>query len=271
MKMIRDQPFIVLSSSAQELTANSTLLGGTAPPPMTRRSVLAAMIAVACAAPHARAGSTLPSEVAGIRLPRSDLAVKAAQFAQENCPPFLFNHCMRTYLFGAVGMEHHRRRYSADDAFVAACLHDLGLLKRFASVRGSFEVDGADRAARFVRENGASAPDAEDVWEAIALHDARFALVEHRGGAALLVAIGAGSDVLGPDTEMIDEKRVAEIVVAFPRLEFKKQFTALLADHCQRKPLSQRSTWLEGLCREKSPSVWSTKLEDEIAAAPFAQ
>ena len=229
------------------------------------------MIAFACMPRLARAGSGLPSEVAGIRLPRSTLAVSAEQFARQKCPLFLFNHCMRTFLFGAVAMEHHGSTYSADNAFVAASLHDLGLLKEFASAEGSFEVDGAERAARFAQANGASASAADDVWHAIALHDARFALVERAGSAAMLVAMGAGSDVLGPDAEMIDPKRSAEIVSAFPRLEFKKQFTALLVDHCRRKPLSQRSTWLEGLCREKSPSAWSAKLEDEIAAAPFIE
>jgi hypothetical protein len=238
---------------------------------MTRRSILAAVIAFACIPRLARAGSGLPSEVAGIRLPRSALALGAEHFARQECPPFLFNHCMRTFFFGAVAMERHGNAYSADDAFVAASLHDLGLLKEFASAEGSFEVDGADRAAQFARASGAPASAADDVWHAIALHDARFALVEHRGGAAMLVAMGAGSDVLGPNADMIDPKRTAEIVTAFPRLKFKKQFTALLVDHCRRKPLSQRSTWLEGLCREKSPSAWSAKLEDEIAAAPFTE
>jgi len=238
---------------------------------MTRRSILAAMIAFACMPRLARAGSDLPSEVAGIRLPRSTVALSAEQFARQKCPLFLFNHCMRTFLFGAVAMEHHGSTYSADNAFVAASLHDLGLLKEFASAEGSFEVDGADRAARFAQASGSSASAADDVWHAIALHDGRFALVERAGSAAMLVAMGAGSDVLGPDAEMIDPKRSAEIVSAFPRLEFKKQFTALLVDHCRRKPLSQRSTWLEGLCREKSPSAWSAKLEDEIAAAPFIE
>jgi hypothetical protein len=70
---------------------------------------------------------------------------------------------------------------------------------------------------------------------------------------------------------MIDARRAAEIVAAFPRLAFKKQFTELLVDHCRRKPLSQRGTWLEGLCRDTSPSAWTAKLADAIAAAPFAE
>ncbi|MBV9061759.1 MAG: hypothetical protein JOY77_02385 [Alphaproteobacteria bacterium] len=238
---------------------------------MTRRAVLAALVAFICTPRPGRTSPELPMQVAGIPLPRSVLALKAAQFAKENYPPFLFNHCMRTYLFGAVAMQHHQGTYDADNAFAAASLHDLGLLRTFATQQGSFETDGADRAARFASDTGASLHDSREIWLAVALHDARFAVLEHQSAAAMLVALGAGSDVLGPDADMIDARRSAEIVAAFPRLAFKKNFTALLVDHCRRKPLSQRSTWLEGLCRDTSPSAWTAKLADAIAAAPFAE
>ena len=241
--------------------------------PMTpdRRSMLLGLTSLLCLPQLAVAGSEIPLEVAGIRLPRSSAARKAVQFTRANCPPYLFNHCLRTYLFGAAAMERHRTAYHEDDAFVAACLHDVGLLKPFASAKGSFEVDGANRAAQFARDNGLSAADTEEVWDAIVLHDGRFVIAEHRGGAAMLVAMGAGSDVLGPDEAMIDAKRTAEIVAAFPRLGFKKQFTSLLVEHCRRNPLSQRGTWLEGLCREQAPAAWKDKLEEEIAQAPFSE
>ena len=240
-------------------------------PPVTRRALIGALFALVCAPRLGRASSELPAEVAGISLPRSPLALRAVRLARENYPTFLFNHCMRTYLFGAVAMQHHRSAYDVDNAFVAASLHDLGLLKAFATEQQPFEIDGADSAARLARESGASVRNSEDIWHAVALHDARFALVEHQNGTAMLVAMGAGSDVLGPDSDMIDARRSAEIVTAFPRLAFKKQFTELLMDHCRRKPLSQRGTWLEGLCRDTSPSAWTAKLADAIAAAPFAE
>jgi len=45
----------------------------------------------------------------------------------------------------------------------------------------------------------------------------------------------------------------------------------LLVDHCSRKPLSQRSTWLEGLCRSTAPTAWAETVENEIASSPFAE
>jgi hypothetical protein len=215
--------------------------------------------------------SGLPAEVAGIKLPRSALARKAAQFSRAHCPDYLFNHCMRTFLFGAVALQRQNRGYDADEAFAAAALHDLGLLPAFASPRGSFEIDGADRAEQLMLASGLSAHDADIVWHAIVLHDVRFALAKRQGPEAMLVAMGAGCDVDGPDPESIDSARTAEIVAAFPRLQFKQRFTALAIDHCKRKPLSQRSTWLEGLCREQVPAAWTDTVEHEIASAPFSE
>ena len=224
---------------------------------ISRRVALAGVGALLFAPGIGPSREAQPREIAGIKLPRSVIARRAMAFAEARCPPFLFNHCMRTYLFGAVAMEHHKNRYDADTAFIAASLHDLGLLPAFESVNKSFEIDGADRAVEFARSNGLNPPSAETVWQAIALHDGRFVIAEHHGGEAMLVALGASSDVLGPDTDMIDTERCAEIVEAYPRLHFKELFTALAVDHCRRKPLSQRGTWLEGLCREESPSAWT--------------
>jgi len=215
------------------------------------------------------AATPLPAEVAGIRLPRSELAIQAVRFAERSCPPFLFNHCLRTFLFGALAMQRAGTAYEAEPAFVAAALHDLGLLPEFASKSGSFEIDGADRAVRLLREAGIGSAESDTVWHAIALHDTRFALVQHQGPEAMLVALGAGSDVLGPDPDRIDTRREAEILAAFPRLQFKREFTKLAIAHCRRKPLSQRGTWLEGLCREHSPAAFSSTLEQDIARAPF--
>jgi hypothetical protein len=178
---------------------------------------------------------------------------------------------MRTFLFGALALQKQKLAYDADEAFVAAALHDLGLLQEFASPSASFEIDGANRAEQLMLQKGLSVRDADVVWHAIVLHDMRFALTRRQGPEAMLVALGAGSDVDGPDTTVIDATRTAEIVAAFPRLQFKKQFTALAIEHCKRKPLSQRGTWLEGLCREQVPSAWTETVEREIGTAPFAE
>lgn len=238
---------------------------------VTRRRALGGLVALALAPALTAAQTRLPSEVAGIKLPESAIARAALQFSQRHCPDYLFNHCMRTFLFGAVALQAQQRQYDAGQAFAAAALHDLGLLPAFETPTASFEIDGANRAEQLMLESGLSPRDADIVWHAIVLHDVRFALTRRQGPEAMLVAIGAGSDVDGPDAGAIDVRQAQEIVAAFPRLQFKKRFTALAVEHCKRKPLSQRGTWLEGLCREQAPAAWTDTVEREIAAAPFKE
>jgi hypothetical protein len=242
----------------------------------TRRSFCAAALSLG-ALPwalrvHAAEGSAIPKEVAGIAIPRSPAAIRAAELARQSCPDFLFNHCMRTFLIGALAMQRQALAYDADDAFVAAALHDLGLLPAFASKSQSFEIDGANAAEKFARDNGLNVAEADIVWHGIAFHDVRFSITRRAGPEAMLVALGAAGDVDGPDLSTDEERRqIAEVVAAYPRLQFKNRFTALLVDHCKRKPTSQRGTWLEGLCREQAPGAWNDTVEKEIVAAPFSE
>lgn len=235
------------------------------------RRILLGSIAALSAAPLAFADApSLPTEVAGIAIPASEIARKAAAFSRATCPDFLFNHCMRTFLFGALDAKKQNLAYRADEAFVAAALHDLGLLPQFESKTQSFEIDGADRAEKFALDEGLAPGDADIVWHAVEMHDGKWPLTKRQGPEAMLVSMGAGADVDGPDPD-IDPHQLAEVLAAFPRLGFKKQFTALLVDHYKRKPLSQRGTWLEGLCREQRPDAWTSTVDEEIAKSGYSE
>jgi HD domain len=243
----------------------------------TRRSFCAAALSLSALpwALRTRAAvlvSDLPKEVAGIAIPQSPAALRAAALSQQSCPDFLFNHCMRTFLIGALAIRKQKLQYNAEEAFVAAALHDLGLLPAFESKTQSFEIDGANAAEKFARDNGLNAVEADVVWHGVAFHDVRFSITRRAGPEAMLVALGAGGDVDGTDFSTDDEKRqLAEVLAAFPRLQFKKRFTTLVIDHCKRKPTSQRGTWLEGLCREQMPAAWNDSGEQEIMGAPYAE
>ena len=77
------------------------------------------------------------------------------------------------------------------------------------------------------------------------------------------------------DDDMIDPAAAKEVVSAYPRLQFKREFTSLLVDHCTRKPGAQTGTWLEGFCRQHShshsPSPVVSKTEQAIRNAPFSE
>lgn len=242
---------------------------------MQRRELLQlAGTAALLAQPLARLirAAEIPAQVAGVSLPRTPRALAAVAYARANCPQYLFNHCMRTYLFGALRLAGEKRPYRAEDAFVAAALHDLGLLPAFESARGSFETDGANAAEQWARQHGVPQAQADLIWHAVQMHDGAWALTRRQGPEAMLVALGAATDVVGPPAGALEDQQLAEVSAAFPRLKFKEQFTALLIGHCERKPDSQRATWLEELCRaHAAPPAAQNSVEAQIAAAPFSE
>src|SRR5260370_8689277 len=72
-------------------------------------------------------GAELPAEVAGVRLPRTPLALAAARFARARCPDYLFNHCMRTFLFGALLLARPQPPHPGGAPFLPATLPRLPL------------------------------------------------------------------------------------------------------------------------------------------------
>jgi cyanamide hydratase family protein with HD domain len=234
-----------------------------------RKLVAICSIALAGAL-SAQAPAPAPIDVAGVAIPRTPLAIKAENYVRSAEPDFLFNHSVRTYLFGALRLKASNIDYDPESAYVAALFHDLGLVQAMASPRFSFEIDGANKAEEFVKANGGSPDQARVVWNAIVMHDMGRPYQIHQSHEALLLGAGAGGDVDGIDPKAIAPATVAEVLRAYPRLQFKKRFTAAAIDHCKRKPDSQIG-WLETLCLKVVPNIDRGSVEDEIASSPFAE
>lgn len=211
----------------------------------------------------------VPAEVAAVQLPGSPLAMAAVTLARAACPSFLFNHCMRTFLFAAMFAERDRIAYDQEMIFIAALLHDLGLTKDYASTERPFEMDGADAAKAFLTSRGVSEARSELVWSAIAMHASM--LVDHQPPQVALVGDGAGADVFGSQLSTLAGDRVRAVVSAFPRLSFNTKFRDLLVDHCHRKPFAQHGTWLDGFCRLHNPAVKYPDLETRILGAQVGE
>jgi HD domain len=63
----------------------------------------------------------------------------------EHSTDLLFNHSIRVYLFAAEQGRQRMLRFDPELLYVAAALHDFGLIKKFSSSDERFEVDGATR------------------------------------------------------------------------------------------------------------------------------
>ena len=142
-----------------------------------------------------------PDSVAGIAIPSTAVARAALDLAAGASPDFLLNHCVRTFLFGALISQLHGVRYDAEVAFIAAALHDLGLIERYSSKDEPFEIDGADAAKRFLSQRGFPNARIEIIWDAIAMHTS--ALSGHKGPEVALVGSGAKVSIVGRNPDRV--------------------------------------------------------------------
>ena len=169
-------------------------------------------------------------------IPDSEWASQATRLVRELSPRFLFNHCVRTFMFADAIGRHNHLKYDREVVYLAAVMHDLGLISQFNG-SGSFEVEGAGVARRFLLERGLPERRADLVHEAIALH-AAVGKASKMAPEIALVYFGAGMDVVGFRAEDVSTETVRHIVDAYPRQGFKKAFTDVLEDEVRRKPFS---------------------------------
>lgn len=108
--------------------------------------------------------------ISGVQIPDSQLAREAAELVRSYEDDMLFNHSVRVYVFGAMKGLRQKLKFDSELLYVAALFHDLGLVDHYHTQTKRFEVDGADAAREFLRARGIAEPQADLVWEAVALH-----------------------------------------------------------------------------------------------------
>jgi HD domain len=169
-----------------------------------------------------------------VRVLDSAVAREAEALVREAAPDFLTNHSLRSYAWSVALADRDDVRFDAELLYVAALLHDIGLLAQFDQ-GGCFEDDGAQAAARFAGEKGWTAERQDAVAEAIRLHMAAEIALED-GPEAYLLWHATGLDVRGHRYREIDPQEVAAGLASYPRLDFKRGFGELFADQAERKP-----------------------------------
>src|SRR5271154_6542047 len=93
--------------------------------------------------------------LAGIKVPDTVLVRDAIDLSRSASEPFLFNHAMRSWLFGVLLSENAEGAPNAELLAVATILHDLGLTDRYTA-ENRFVVDGANAARAFLEGRGSS-------------------------------------------------------------------------------------------------------------------
>jgi hypothetical protein len=213
-------------------------------------------------------GKQLPPTIAGIRLPDTKLAHGAVQLASEAYPPYLFNHAMRTYVFGALAGRAQKMQFDEEALYIACLLHDIGLTARFEGDM-PFEIQGAQAAKNFLLEQGVSKERAELIWDGIAMHTSFIAMFKRP--EVSLVADGASSDFVGPDPVEVSAGQVAETLNVFPRLKFKEQVLKTCAGVASRHPAGARSGFIRDIGERLVPDFHPPNICDLMEKSPFAE
>src|SRR5271154_2757688 len=161
-------------------------------------------------------------DFAGIKVPDTALVRDAIDLSRSLLEPFLFNHVMRSWLFGIVLAEGGAIAPDAELLAIAAILHDLGLTEQYKE-ENRFEVDGANAARAFLKDRGISAQQMQLVWDAIALHTTPT-IALHKEPEVVMTHLGIAVDVLGFGLDRIPDHKQRSILAEFPRLAFKNRF-----------------------------------------------
>jgi hypothetical protein len=210
----------------------------------------------------------LPRAVAGVELPDSAIARAATELARSASPDYLFNHAVRTFLFGSLVGRSLRLSFDPEPLYLACILHDLGLTQRF---EGSlpFELQGAEAAREFLSKQGYAAEKTAIVWDGIAMHPSMIG--QFKRPEIRLVGEGAGADVLGPDASQISQDEVKLVLKAFPRLQFKKRFVRTCSDVVRKYPAGATRSFMRDVGERYVPNFHPRNFCDAVAKAPFSE
>ncbi|MFC4056709.1 HD domain-containing protein [Planomonospora corallina] len=193
-------------------------------------------------------------------LPRTPLALEAIRFARSVEDVSIFNHSMRTYLYGRLLGEQRGLRpghdYDDELLFLGCVLHDLGLSEP-GDGEQRFDLDGADLAADWLTRRGLAPEKVEVVWDAIALHLVHDIACRKRPEIAL-VTIGAGYD-LGLAGPALPAEYTGRVDAALPRLHAAAVLRDAIVAQATAKPHKAPPFSLPGeLVRQVTGRSWPT-------------
>ena len=171
--------------------------------------------------------------LAGITVANTPLITRAMDYARVHSEPYLFNHAVRSWLFAVRLAQLEGVPHDAEVVAVASLLHDLGLTDGFTGSR-RFEIEGADAARIFAREEGLDDRRAQLIWDGVALNSTP-SIGLHKEAEVAFCTAGIGVE-FGFQYDRIPPDEMECILAAFPRLEMKRRFTDSVCRIVEARP-----------------------------------
>jgi hypothetical protein len=210
----------------------------------------------------------MTSVISGIKIPDSKLAHEAAELVRSYENEMLFNHSVRVYVFGAMKGLRQKLKFDSELLYVAALFHDLGLVDHYHTETKRFEVDGADAARDFLRTRGIAEPQADLVWEAIALHTTP-GIPEYMRPEIALTRAGVVVDVGGVGYDEYTPEQRDQVIAAFPRGDFKNEFLKVQTCSALKKPQTTFGTVNFDYIQDHDPSFQKPNVCTRVRNAPW--
>ncbi|NUR98690.1 MAG: HD domain-containing protein [Kribbellaceae bacterium] len=181
--------------------------------------------------------------------PSSMVAQRIDEYACTTLPDPLLQHSVRSWLWACMLAELDRIEYDEERLYVAALLHDVGLVDRPGPSAGCFAVHGAEVARGVVIDAGGSEVFARDVADAIAAHF-NVEVPLSWGPEAHLLHAGTHLDVVGLRISELARRTVADVHARAPRDGFADHFIAAICEEAAHRPSSRAAVlWRLGMER----------------------
>ena len=204
----------------------------------------------------------------GITVIETPLVTRAMDFARTHSEPFLFNHAVRSWLFTVRLGQLRGVAHDAEVVAVGTLLHDLGLTNSFTGQR-RFEIEGADAARAFAREQGLDDRRVQLIWDSVALNSTPSIGLYKEAEVALCTA-GIGVE-FGFQYEEIPPNEMTSILAAFPRLEMKRCFKDSVCRIVKTKPETTYDNFAGDFGERFVPGYKRPSTVDFLMDAPFEE
>src|SRR6267142_935051 len=205
----------------------------------------------------------------GVTVGDTPLVSRAMDLARKHSEPFLFNHAVRSWLFAVRLGQLQDIPHDAEVVAVGSLLHDLGLTNSFTGHK-RFEIEGADAARAFAREQGLDDHRVRLIWDSVALNSTP-SIGLHKEVEVALCTAGIGLDYGGPQYDRIPSDEMKSILTAFPRLDMKRCFADSVCQIVKTRPESTYDNFARDFGERFVPGYKPQSTVDYLMNAPFEE
>ncbi|WP_322080963.1 phosphohydrolase [Burkholderia sp. BCC1972] len=192
-------------------------------------------------------------EVAGVRIPRTPMAIEAAEAARASLPRVITDHACRVFVLASLAARRAGERCDAEALYVAAMYANMGLSPAYGRSTERYELDSADAAQAFLLRHQTPQHVRDDVWRAIALHTTP-GVAARMSPLARALASAVATDLMATDIDAYSADERLALLAAYPRGDgFGNAFLDAIARGVAHRSASTFGTWSADVLERADP------------------